>query len=564
MFNKALNIAILFFQISCSLGDPMVELPNGQISGRDATTAENIPYYIFEGVPYAAPPVGELRFKAPQPVANWEGVLETKYISTTCFQTSSNNDNESEDCLFINIYTPELPSDGGSGTLPVMFYIHGGGFVDGSGVGWGPDLFIDNGVILVTINYRLGFFGFVSTQDEVIPGNSGLKDQRFAIQWAHDNIHLFGGDPNQITIFGQSAGSASCAYQLLNQDSNGLFQAAILESGSFLSPWAYQRRARQISFATAAFLNSSWADSDDSQALLDYLLTVDARTLDSAAEQYRSWEWANNGWEDLEISQGFYWAPIVEVKNPDAFLTRNMYGLLQAGSVLQVPIMIGVTSEEDLVFDQDAQGLQNRMAAYDQNLGWLVPNDMQITDQNQRTQMGSAIRDLYTGGEPLANHLGDAVRYSSDTSFTRSVIKHAELFSKVAETYFYIFSYDGQMGGGNTHYDGAEGVGHGEEIGYLFCSGDGCNGNNFPEADRVTRQRLIKLWTDFAKYRNPTPEASELLQNIIWPAVSTDNGDLYYVDINENLEIKNHPKEATYGAWVELYNSLGYDDFDTY
>ncbi|KAJ3652668.1 hypothetical protein Zmor_018613 [Zophobas morio] len=120
------------------------------------------------------------------------------------------------------------------------------------------------------------------------------------------------------------------------------------------------------------------------------------------------------------------------------------------------------------------------------------------------------------------------------------------------------------MGGGNTHYDGAEGVGHGEEIGYLFCSGDGCNGNNFPEADKVTRQRLIKLWTDFAKYRNPTPEASELLQNIVWPAVSTDNGDLYYVDINENLEIKNHPKEATYGAWVELYNSLGFDDFDTY
>ncbi|KAJ3652655.1 hypothetical protein Zmor_018602 [Zophobas morio] len=269
-------------------------------------------------------------------------------------------------------------------------------------------------------------------------------------------------------------------------------------------------------------------------------------------------------WEDLEISQGFYWAPIVEVKNPDAFLTRKMYGLLQAGSVLQVPILVGVTSEEGLLFDQDAQGLQNRMAAYDQNLGWFVPNDLEITDQNQRTQMGSAIRDLYTGGEPLANHLGDAVRYSSDTSFTRSVIKHAELFSKVAETYFYTFSYDGQMGGGNIHYDGAESVGHSEELGYLFCSGDGCNGNNFPEADRVTRQRLIKLWTDFAKYRNPTPEASELPQNIIWPAVSTDNGDFYYVDINENLEIKNHPKEATYDAWVELYNSLGYDDFDTY
>ncbi|KAJ3652654.1 hypothetical protein Zmor_018601 [Zophobas morio] len=166
MLSKTLSTAIFIFQISCSLGDPMVELPNGQISGREAATAENIPYYIFEGVPYAAPPVGELRFKAPQPVATWEGY----------------NDNESEDCLFINIYTPELPSEGSSGTLPVMFFIHGGGFLDGSAVGLGPDLFINNGVILITINYRLGFFGFVSTEDEVIPGNTGLKDQRFAIQ----------------------------------------------------------------------------------------------------------------------------------------------------------------------------------------------------------------------------------------------------------------------------------------------------------------------------------------------------------------------------------------------
>ena len=156
------------------------------------------------------------------------------------------------------------------------------------------------------------------------------------------------------------------------------------------------------------------------------------------------------------------------------------------------------------------------MSVYDENLAWIVPNDMAIFDETKRTEMGGLIRDLYTGGEPLAEHLGDGVRvstcvvtdsnnfsfkYSSDTSFTRSIIKHAELFSQVAETYFYVFSYSGQIGGNYAHYDGAESVGHNAEIPYLFCTGNGCDGSQYPEADVVTRQRLIKIWTDFAKYR---------------------------------------------------------------
>ncbi|KAJ3652658.1 hypothetical protein Zmor_018605 [Zophobas morio] len=340
MFSKLTTIFLLL-QISSLLADTILQLPNGQIKGREDTTIENKAYYAFMGIPYAAPPVGELRFKAPQAVENWDDILDTTQSSTTCFQEASNDENESEDCLHINVYTPELPTEDNNVSLPVMFFIHGGGFVDGTGLIFAPDLFINNDVILATINYRLGIFGFISTQDDVIPGNNGLKDQRFAIQWAHDNIHLFGGNPDKITIFGHSAGSASCSYQLLNQESNGLFQGAILESGTSISPWAYQRRARQIAFKTASFINSTFENSDDSQALLDYLLTVEARDIDSAAEQYRYYE---SGPEDSEIAQGFYFAPVVEVKNPDAFLTKKMYGLLEAGNVLKVPILIGITS----------------------------------------------------------------------------------------------------------------------------------------------------------------------------------------------------------------------------
>ncbi|KAJ3652288.1 hypothetical protein Zmor_018266 [Zophobas morio] len=560
---------LLFITLGTNLGtqgyfieSPVVELPNGKIQGLQLTTFANKTYYSFQKIPYASPPVGTLRFKAPQPAQNWDGILNATFLATSCYQLQINQVSDSEDCLFINVYTPELPTDDQNVSLPVMFFIYGGAFLLGSSILAPPDLFVNNGVILVSFNYRLGAFGFLSTQDEVIPGNNGLKDQLLALQWTHQNIHLFGGNPDKITIFGQSAGSASVAYQMLNQDSVGLFAGAILESGSFLSPWAFQRNSRQIAFNTAAILNSTFSSSNDSTALLAFLQGVAAEDLDAAAEQYlinQTTPW------DYAVSQGNLFAPVIEVKNPDAFLTRKMYGLLQAGNIIKVPVMIGFNSEESLLFNQDPAVFQTVLEAWDAKLDLIVPNDMQITDLEKHSEMALSIRDIYTGGETFGNRLGDGIRYCSDNSFTRSIIKHAEFYSTLAETYFYQFSYDGKLGNISVHYDGAESVGHSEEAFYLFCSGLGCNFDSYvPESDRITSERLIKLWTDFAKFQNPTPEVSELLQNITWPPLSVVDGDFLYLDVNENLEIKNHPKSATFDEWDKLYENLGYSDFDTY
>ncbi|XP_044270259.1 venom carboxylesterase-6-like [Tribolium madens] len=560
MVKKILVALCLSINVASLLGTPDIILPNGPIRGKEATTIKNTHYYAFEKIPYAMPPLGQLRFKAPIPPANWDEPLDTIDMDVVCYQQPSNNEYESEDCLYLNVFTPQLPDDNND-LRPVMVYIHGGGFVGGSGRHTYGDRIIDQNLVFVAVNYRLGPFGFLSTQDEVIPGNNGLKDQHLALKWVHDNIHLFGGDPDKITIFGQSAGSASCAYQLINQQNKGLFQGAILQSGSFLSPWAFQRRAREIAFDTAAFINDTFKTNRDSKTLLEFLQSVDAKAIDRASEQYHDSE---SSPEDTEILQGFYWAPVVEIKNPDAFLTKKMYGLLQAGNVVGVPILIGMTSEESLAFNTNADVLKNVMTVYDENLDWLVPNDMEVTDENNRTTIGSKILDIYTGGNPLAGHLGDGVRYSSDTSFTRSIIKHAEIYSAFADTYFYQFSYDGELAGFNVHYDGAESVAHSEDYAYIFCGGTACNVSKYPESDQTTVDRIIAIWTNFAKYQNPTPEPAELLQNITWPKVSTEDGDFLYVDINENLEIKNHPKEETYKKWIEIYDGLGYSDFDTY
>ncbi|KAJ3652286.1 hypothetical protein Zmor_018264 [Zophobas morio] len=465
--------------------NPIVELPTGKIQGRQITTYANKTYYSFRKIPYATPPVGSLRFKAPQPAQKWDGILNTTSIDVSCYQLQINQPSDSEDCLFLNVHTPELPENDPKVSFPVMLYIHGGGFMQGSSIFAPPDLFVSHGVILVTINYRLGAFGFLSTEDEVIPGNNGLKDQRLAIQWTHENIHLFGGNPEKITIFGQSAGSGSVAYQLLNQESSGLFAGAILESGTFLSPWALQRNARQIAFRTAALLNSSFSASNDSTALLDYLQGVKAEDLDAAAEQYvlevsTLWEYDN--------PQGYFYVPVLEVKNPDAFITRKMYGLLKAGNIIKVPIIIGFNSEESIAFHQDPSVYQSVLEAWDANLDLIVPIDMRITDPEKQSEMARTVRNIYTEGEPFGNRLGDAIRYASDNGFTRSIIKHAELNSAFAETYFYQFSYDGKTGGISVHYDGAESVGHSEEVLYLLCSGEGCNYSKVSENDSVTSE----------------------------------------------------------------------------
>ncbi|KAJ3652281.1 hypothetical protein Zmor_018259 [Zophobas morio] len=538
---------VIIIKVVLSIEDPIVELPNGKILGRLATTYTNTPFYLFQKIPYATPPVGALRFKAPQPAQTWDGVLNTTYLDVSCYQQQGDLSSDSEDCLFVNVYTPTLPTNNENASLPVMLFIHGGAFIVGWSLHYPPDLFIDNEVILVTINYRLGVFGFLSTEDDVIPGNNGLKDQRLAIQWTHDNIHLFGGDPERITIFGESA---------------GLFRAAILESGSFLCPWTYQRNARRIAFETAGVLNSTFCTSDDSSALLEFLQGVSSDDLDAAGQQYM--ESVSTPW-DYDVSQGIVYAPVIEVKNPDAFITKKMYGLLQAGNILKVPVIMGINSEENLLFNQDPVVLQSILEAWDNNLDLIVPNDMQITDSQQHADMAKSIRDIYTNDEPFGTRLGDGVRYSTDTSFSRPVTKHAELASAFTEIYFYQFSYDGLPGHISIHYDGAESVGHAEEIPYIFCSSMlGCHISEFTESDKVTSQRLITLWTNFAKYQNPTPDVSELFQNITWSQLSVEGGDFLFLDINEQLEIKNHLKAEVLQKWNNLYESLNFTDFDTY
>lgn len=216
-------------------GDELtITLDTGMVHGAQVANMRH-----FLGIPYAAPPVGADRFRAPQPVTPWAQVRETSLLGRACPQASLAGSSDDEDCLFVNVWAPT-----GAKQLPVMVWLHGGGFAFGSG----GDAYYDGsnlaagGVIVVTLNYRLGLLGFLAhpallEDDPAFPtaGNYGLEDQRAALQWVQRNIAGFGGDPTKVTLFGESAGGLSTCLLYLSSRTSGLFRAAIAESGSCTS-----------------------------------------------------------------------------------------------------------------------------------------------------------------------------------------------------------------------------------------------------------------------------------------------------------------------------------------
>ncbi|XP_053201482.1 para-nitrobenzyl esterase-like [Panonychus citri] len=237
-----LVVCLAFDQLNCLEFSEVVELPQGKIRGA-IEQWRGRSSYEFKGIPFAAPPVDSLRYSMPVHPKSWEGIKDTVAYGKSCPQSAwaIKAEDTDEDCLYMNIYVNKETFDKRTTQLkPVLFWIHGGGFQGGSGnehdAYKGVPLVILEDVILVTFNYRLGVLGFLNGGD-LIPNltpNLGLWDQHFALKWTRDNIHRFGGDPYQITIFGQSAGSAAVSYHILSPQNKGLFKGAIMESGGIM------------------------------------------------------------------------------------------------------------------------------------------------------------------------------------------------------------------------------------------------------------------------------------------------------------------------------------------
>ena len=289
----------------------------------------------FLGVPFAAAPIGELRLKPPQPPTEWKpNVRSAKKHGNICLQPEvfeylfkpyTANFSYSEDCLYLDVYTPNV-----SLTLPVMVYIHGGGFQMGCSIPFPSDILALQGVVAVVTQYRVGPFGFLTTGDSAAPGNFGMLDQVEALKWVKENIGNFGGDPRKVTIFGESAGAACVGLHLLSPLSEGLFHHAIVESGVDLSPWATQPTAYGVGFAKELAQRLDCTTSDHNE-MVACIREKEGADVQKASES---------------ITHRFYdtilWSPVVDRH----FLLDTPHNLRRKGDFRKVPLMISFNSHE--------------------------------------------------------------------------------------------------------------------------------------------------------------------------------------------------------------------------
>ena len=252
LISSAVLSACLLGSAHAAAADVSVPTDAGALQG--LATAEGT---RFLGVPFAAPPVGELRWRAPQAVVPWQGVRPAQSVSSTCMQDPrippAGIGNNSEDCLYLNVYAP--PQAAAAKPLPVMVWIHGGAFITGAGSQYdGSTLAREAGVVVVTLNYRLGIFGSLaldSQGSEASAGNYALQDQQAALRWVQRNIKGFGGDAKRVTIFGESAGGTSVCNHLISPAAKGLFQRAIIQSGTCPSVQPTRTQAAAVGHAYA-------------------------------------------------------------------------------------------------------------------------------------------------------------------------------------------------------------------------------------------------------------------------------------------------------------------------
>lgn len=423
----------------------IIENKKGKISGVDKGN-----YTIYMGVPYAKPPVRELRFKAPEPLDAWDGVFEASRFNDACMQELSINDPlygpefysdkewiraQSEDCLYLNIW---VPNDAKDKKLPVAFWIHGGAFLSGYATEkeFDGEAYCKKGVILVSVEYRCNIFGFLAhplltkESPDHTSGNYGILDQIAALRWVYDNIECFGGDPDNITVFGQSAGAMSVQTLISSPLTDGMIAKAIMQSGGGykggLSTDMLLSKQEQYGeiFMEVAGIST-----------LEELRAMDADKILSLLGPFMS--------RVFPIAKGLFLAPVID----QHLLTDGYDSLIEKGHIKDIPYLLGSTK-----------------------------NDITVTDD---MRSNGTFSPVYTGCISMSKKL-------------------EELGRKPAYVYYFAHDLPGDDAGAF----------HSSELWYMFGTLDRC-WRPFTEEDYALSDKMISYWTNFMKTGNPNSEGDE-------------------------------------------------------
>ncbi|XP_038206794.1 venom carboxylesterase-6-like [Zerene cesonia] len=540
-------------------GGPVVTTRLGSLRGRRvvARTSAQTPYYSFKGIRYAQSPRGSLRFRPPAPLEPWSGIRDALEEGAVCphrfmlFDTYKGD----EDCLFLNVYTPALPDmlTGYNPKLAVMVWIHGGAFAVGSGNAflYGPDHLVGAGVVLVTLNYRLGALGFLSLENEEVSGNMGLKDQVMALKWVQDNIEYFGGDPTRVTIFGESAGAASVHMHMLSPASQGLFHGAIAQSGVAISPWALAREPKRRAFELGRELG---IDTNNTAELLGYLRATPSELLVKAGARLSA---APGKTADLHNTVALPFLPTVEPDLPGAFFTKMPKDSLPGADV---PLLTGYNAEEGIILFRRLQRYPKLLSELEHEFTRVVPPELASTDEERLEKVAEHIRAFYFQQRPVdIRNIDSLIDLFTDIMFLRPALDTIRLQAKTnrtSPTYLYRFAFDGALGLfkrmlGISH----PGACHGDEMGYLFYFSRLNYRLDDESPELAVSKKMVQMWTNFAKTGNPTPPIDyESIVDFKWLPVN-DTQHINYLDITGNFTMKKDPEPKRVSFWDWLYDN---------
>ncbi len=440
---------------------------------------------VYRGIPFAAPPVGELRWKSPQPATPWNGIRQATTFAPDPYQGDGSG-NVSEDCLYLNVWTPAKTADE---KVPVLVWIYGGGFSFGSTstpVHNGEHL-ARKGVVLVSINYRVGPLGFLAHPElsaessKGVSGNYGLQDQIAGLKWVQENIAAFGGDPDQVTIFGESAGGISVSMLCASPEAKGLFQGAISQSGGSFGPY----RATTYPGENMHLLG------DAEKAGVAFAQRAGASSLEELRQLPP---------EKLPpgFGSGAGWPIIDGFVIPD-----DQHKMYEAGNYNDVNILVGYNSDEGLSFSRE--------------------RTVEEWKAGVESRYGPFAEELMAAYPAVGNRVSKTARdLMRDAAFGWQTWSWATLQAKNghSKVFYYYFDQHGDHPAGSEAAD--HGMPHGVDVPYVFQTlnpGD----KNLDQDDFALSDTVSTYWTNFAKYGDPNGSGVPT-----WPEYTLDNRKIMY------------------------------------
>lgn len=502
----------MIFAPRTDAADDTVQIDSGMLRGETTGTVIS-----FKGIPYAAPPVGNLRWRNPTPVSKWNGVRESRNFGPSCVQADDLP--KSEDCLTLNIWTPVKRS---RTPLPVMVWIHGGALVHGNTLQYPGDQLAAQRVVFVGLNYRLGRLGFFAhpglieeSPDEPV-GNYGYMDQLAALKWVQQNIKAFGGDPKRVTIFGESAGGGSVMAHMVSPLSRGLFRAAILQS-----PGAPTARAQSLPLSSLKQAEKAALDFADSLGITGTDSGALAALRALPAEKLTEGASAPEALAGMSTSK-----PVIGISGPildGRFLLETPEAAFAAGRQAPVPVIVGANSR-DLGIGQAAT-----KDDLFQIFGKAAAEARALYDPGNRETLEELRQQLFadkTLVEP-SRHLAD------------------EMIRAGQPTWWYRFSYVAEALRDDPKWKGTP---HGFEIPYMFDIPAALVKDKVTPADWAMAALASGYWVDFARKGDPNGGSRPY-----WP-IYDPNTDKLINFTNDGAIVGPDPLKPRLDLWQRYWN----------